>query len=75
MRWTGGVVLFACVEIDPKAKPEGGRFCKSCRLGKDPRTGKKVDGRVQRAVEVIGLGARWEGESTSACEARRDGRV
>ena len=56
MRWTGGVVLFACVEIDPKAKPEGGRFCKSCRLGKDPRTGKKVDGRVQRAVEVIGPG-------------------
>ena len=46
---------FACVEIDLKAKPEGVRFCKSCRLGKDPRTGKKVDGRVQRAVEVIGV--------------------
>ena len=52
----------ACAEIDPKAKPEGSRCCESCRLGKDPRIGKKGSGRVQRAVEVIGVGAWWEEE-------------
>ena len=65
---------FACVEIDPKAKPEGSRFCKSCRLGKDPRTGKKVDGRVQRAVEVIGVGAWWEEECEWWGKEGREGR-
>ena len=44
-------------------KAEGGRFCKGCRLGKDLRTGKKVDGPVQRAVEVIALGGALGGRA------------
>ena len=65
-----------CVEIDPKAKPEGSRFCERCRLGKDPKTGKKV-------ALMVACRARWRQsdwgcvgkEGTSACGARRDGRV
>ena len=59
---------FGCLKIDPKAKLEGSRSCESCRLGKDPRIGKKVGGSVQMAVEVIGVGG-----VVGSGGARRDG--
>ena len=58
------------MKIDPKAKPEGSQSCESWRLGKDPRIGKKVGGRVQMAVEVIGVRG-----VVGSGGARRDGRV
>jgi len=45
---------FACVGIDPKAKPKGSWFCESCRLRKGPS--RRLAVVVQRAMQVILVG-------------------
>ena len=65
---------FACVGIDPKAKPEGSWFCESCRLGKDPSIGKKVGGRSAKGGGSNRGGGRGGKKSTGG-GTRRDGRV
>jgi hypothetical protein len=59
---------FACVGIDPRAKPEGSWFCENCRLGKDSSIGKKKGGGSNR-------GGGRGGKKSAGGGARRGGRV
>jgi uncharacterized membrane protein YgcG len=65
---------FACVGIDPKAKPEGSWFCESCRLGKDSSIGKKVGGGGAKGGGSNRGGGRG-GKKSAGGGARRGGRV
>ena len=65
---------FACVEIDPRTKPEGSRFCESCRLKKKPKDWEEgwwscVEG---GGGNRSGGGG---GKMNASGGARRDGRV
>jgi len=47
---------FACVGIDPKAKPEGSWLCESCQLGKDPSVGRMGGGGAEGGGSNRGRG-------------------
>lgn len=65
---------FACVGIDPRAKPEGSWFCENCRLGKDSSVGKKVGGGGAKGGASSRGGGRG-GKKSAGGGARRGGRV